>query len=128
MVFIIDLLAKLIGYYQWALVIYILMSWFPNARSSSIGQLLGRICYPITRNDRHFTNCCLFSPELCNSRFISASRVDRIRKRSGASKGLIEWSLFLLIRKLRRAIELFGLKVKIYVNLSTFSTRRTEFY
>jgi YggT family protein len=54
MVFIIDLLAKLIGYYQWALVIYILMSWFPNARSSSIGQLLGRICEPYLEPFRRF--------------------------------------------------------------------------
>lgn len=46
MVFIISVLSKLIYYYSWALIIYILMSWFPNARSSSFGQLLGRICEP----------------------------------------------------------------------------------
>lgn len=32
--------------YSWALIIYILMSWFPNARESSIGQMLTKICEP----------------------------------------------------------------------------------
>jgi len=40
------LLQKVIQYYSYALIIYILMSWFPNARSSSVGQLLGKICEP----------------------------------------------------------------------------------
>jgi YggT family protein len=44
--FVINLLAQLIGYYKWALIIYILMSWFPNARSSTIGQFFARICEP----------------------------------------------------------------------------------
>lgn len=52
--FVIDVLAQLIGYYKWALVIYILMSWFPNARSSSIGQFLGRICEPYLEQFRRF--------------------------------------------------------------------------
>lgn len=43
---IIHLLAKLISYYSFALIIYILMSWFPNARSSTIGQFFARICEP----------------------------------------------------------------------------------
>ncbi len=43
---IINLLATLIGYYSWALIIYIFMSWFPNARESTIGQFLGKICEP----------------------------------------------------------------------------------
>lgn len=37
---------KLVEYYSWALIIYILMSWFPNARESKIGQFLARICEP----------------------------------------------------------------------------------
>lgn len=45
-IFFISILSKLIYYYSWALIIYILMSWFPNARSSSIGQFLARICEP----------------------------------------------------------------------------------
>ncbi|RWR14058.1 YggT family protein [Siminovitchia fortis] len=44
--FVIAIIVQLISLYSWALIIYILMSWFPNARESSIGQLLGRICEP----------------------------------------------------------------------------------
>lgn len=32
--------------YSWALIVYILMSWFPGARESSIGSFLTRICEP----------------------------------------------------------------------------------
>ncbi|WP_064093781.1 YggT family protein [Rossellomorea aquimaris] len=41
-----DVLSTLIQLYSWALIIYILMSWFPNAKESSIGQFLTRICEP----------------------------------------------------------------------------------
>lgn len=40
------LLIELIKIYSWVLVIYIIMSWFPNARSSSFGEVLARICEP----------------------------------------------------------------------------------
>jgi YggT family protein len=40
------LLYRLIDLYSWALIIYILLSWFPNARESSFGQILSRICEP----------------------------------------------------------------------------------
>ena len=40
------IISSIIGMYSWAIIIYILMSWFPNARESSIGQLLGRIVEP----------------------------------------------------------------------------------
>jgi YggT family protein len=40
------LLQQIIGIYSWALIIYILMSWFPNARESFIGRFLARICEP----------------------------------------------------------------------------------
>jgi YggT family protein len=46
MEFIFVILGKVIYYYSWALIIYILMSWFPNARESSIGQFLAKICEP----------------------------------------------------------------------------------
>lgn len=52
--FIISLLSTVIYYYSWALIIYILMSWFPNARSSSIGKFLGRICDPYLEPFRRF--------------------------------------------------------------------------
>ncbi|PLR97360.1 YggT family protein [Bacillus sp. T33-2] len=43
---VVGLLQQLIEIYQWALIIYILMSWFPNARETAIGQFLARICEP----------------------------------------------------------------------------------
>ncbi|MFZ7946665.1 MULTISPECIES: YggT family protein [Bacillaceae] len=46
MAFVFSLLQQVIEIYSWALIIYILMSWFPNARESAIGQFLGRICEP----------------------------------------------------------------------------------
>ncbi len=39
-------LVRLVELYSWALIIYILMSWFPNARESTIGQFFARICEP----------------------------------------------------------------------------------
>ncbi|WP_019152860.1 YggT family protein [Robertmurraya massiliosenegalensis] len=41
-----SILVQLISIYSWALIIYILLSWFPNARESAIGQFLARICEP----------------------------------------------------------------------------------
>ncbi|TFE03564.1 YggT family protein [Jeotgalibacillus sp. R-1-5s-1] len=41
-----SLLITLLQFYSYALIIYILLSWFPNARESSFGQILGRICEP----------------------------------------------------------------------------------
>ena len=32
--------------YSWMIIGYILMSWFPNARESSIGQFLGSLVEP----------------------------------------------------------------------------------
>lgn len=43
---VVGIISQLIQLYSWALIIYILMSWFPNARESSIGQFLARICEP----------------------------------------------------------------------------------
>ena len=40
------ILYKLVDIYSWALIIYILMSWFPNARETGIGMFLARICEP----------------------------------------------------------------------------------
>ncbi len=44
--FIFFTLIRLIEIYSWVLIIYIILSWFPNARSSSFGEALGRICEP----------------------------------------------------------------------------------
>lgn len=40
--------------YSWALIIYILMSWFPGARESSFGLLLTKICEPYLEVFRRF--------------------------------------------------------------------------
>lgn len=40
------LISRLFYLYQMAIVIYILMSWFPGSRESSIGQFLARIVEP----------------------------------------------------------------------------------
>lgn len=49
-----DVLLNVINIYSWALIIYILMSWFPNARESAIGQFLGRISEPYLEQFRRF--------------------------------------------------------------------------
>ena len=41
-----EILSSLLVYYRYAIIIYILLSWFPNARGSAIGQFLTRICEP----------------------------------------------------------------------------------
>ncbi|MEC2074678.1 YggT family protein [Metabacillus fastidiosus] len=41
-----SIIGQLLVIYSYALIIYILLSWFPNARESGFGQLLGRICEP----------------------------------------------------------------------------------
>ncbi len=40
------IIIKLISLYSWLVIAYILMSWFPNARQSSIGQFIGSIVEP----------------------------------------------------------------------------------
>lgn len=40
--------------YTWALIIYIFMSWFPGARESSFGEMLGKICEPYLELFRRF--------------------------------------------------------------------------
>ncbi|MGO3589976.1 YggT family protein [Leuconostoc falkenbergense] len=42
-------LFRLVQYYEYAIVIYILMSWLPGARESGLGRLLGRIVEPYLR-------------------------------------------------------------------------------
>ncbi|MCA1062296.1 YggT family protein [Rossellomorea sp. AcN35-11] len=54
MVLLYEILSNLIQIYSWALIIYILMSWFPNARETSIGQFLARICEPYLEPFRRF--------------------------------------------------------------------------
>lgn len=46
MTLVLILLSKLVQFYTYALIIYILMSWVPSIQESSFGKLLGRICEP----------------------------------------------------------------------------------
>ncbi|MFY4773793.1 YggT family protein [Metabacillus sp. RGM 3146] len=39
-------LSYLLEFYSIAIIIYLLMSWIPNARESAIGLFLARICEP----------------------------------------------------------------------------------
>lgn len=54
MIFILNLVVTLIEFYSIALIVYILMSWFPSARESSIGQILAKICEPYLEPFRKF--------------------------------------------------------------------------
>ena len=40
------IISKALTYYSYALIIYIFMSWIPNARETGIGMFLARICEP----------------------------------------------------------------------------------
>jgi len=51
---ILSLLLRAITLYSFALIIYILMSWFPGARESQFGYFLGRICEPYLEQFRKF--------------------------------------------------------------------------
>lgn len=44
----------LVEIYSMALIVYILMSWFPNARETSIGRFLEKICEPYLEPFRKF--------------------------------------------------------------------------
>ena len=48
------LLVTAIEIYSWALIIYILLSWFPGAKESSFGEFLARICEPYLEPFRRF--------------------------------------------------------------------------
>lgn len=41
-----SILSRLIDVYMFIIVIYVLMSWFPNAYQTKLGQWLGRISEP----------------------------------------------------------------------------------
>lgn len=49
-----DLLETAFTLYSYALIVYILMSWFPGARESGFGEILGRICEPYLEQFRRF--------------------------------------------------------------------------
>lgn len=46
MYMLIDLLGTALRIYSYAIIVYILLSWFPGARDSAFGHFLARICEP----------------------------------------------------------------------------------
>lgn len=48
------LLSTVLEIYSFALIIYILMSWFPGARESTFGIFLGKITEPYLEQFRRF--------------------------------------------------------------------------
>jgi YggT family protein len=46
MAILLTIIIKILQVYSWALIIYLFMSWVPNARESSIGRFLATICEP----------------------------------------------------------------------------------
>ncbi|MBO1578773.1 MULTISPECIES: YggT family protein [Bacillus] len=54
MTIILQALVLIIQIYSWALIIYILLSWFPGARESTFGDFLSRICEPYLEPFRRF--------------------------------------------------------------------------
>ena len=51
---VLSVISYLIEFYSIALIVYILMSWFPNARGTLIGQFLAKICEPYLEQFRKF--------------------------------------------------------------------------
>lgn len=50
----ISIVSLLFMVYNYLILAYILMSWFPNARESSIGQFIGRLVEPYLSIFRRF--------------------------------------------------------------------------
>ncbi|RRK11629.1 YggT family protein [Lactiplantibacillus garii] len=50
----INIISRLFQLYQLAIVVFILMSWFPGAYNTGIGRFLGRICEPFLSIFRRF--------------------------------------------------------------------------
>ncbi len=46
MIFLIRLINIFFEVYEMAILVYVLMSWFPGAYQTKVGQLLTRVCQP----------------------------------------------------------------------------------
>lgn len=44
--FILQVISTLFTVYMYMIIAYVLMSWFPNLRESTIGQIIGRLVEP----------------------------------------------------------------------------------
>ncbi|GGP15711.1 membrane protein [Oceanobacillus neutriphilus] len=51
---IVSIISLALSIYSFALIAYILMSWFPGARESQFGEMLGKICEPYLEIFRKF--------------------------------------------------------------------------
>ncbi|MFD1849132.1 YggT family protein [Oceanobacillus bengalensis] len=49
-----QILSLALTIYSWGIIVYIFMSWFPGARESSFGEMLGKICEPYLDMFRKF--------------------------------------------------------------------------
>ncbi|SFA38792.1 YggT family protein [Anoxybacillus pushchinoensis] len=49
-----NVVVTIIQVYSYALIVYILMSWFPNARDTKVGQFFATICEPYLEPFRRF--------------------------------------------------------------------------
>lgn len=54
MIQLLNILQLALTVYTFSLIIYIFMSWFPGARESSFGTMLGQICEPYLEIFRRF--------------------------------------------------------------------------
>ncbi|MDQ6418954.1 YggT family protein [Paenibacillus sp. LHD-117] len=52
--YVINFIARALEIYSYLIIGYVLLSWFPNARESFIGQFLGRIVEPYVGIFRRF--------------------------------------------------------------------------
>ncbi|MEK5060326.1 YggT family protein [Paenibacillus sp. FSL H7-0326] len=54
MEFVFQFVNSLVTIYYWMIIIYILMSWLPNARESKFGEILGKLVEPYLAPFRRF--------------------------------------------------------------------------
>lgn len=54
MEFVVQFVNSLVNIYYWMIIIYILMSWLPNARESKFGEILGKLVEPYLAPFRRF--------------------------------------------------------------------------
>ncbi|MBD7967658.1 YggT family protein [Paenibacillus gallinarum] len=51
---VVQAIGALVEIYYWLIIIYILMSWLPNARESKFGEIIGKIVEPYLAPFRRF--------------------------------------------------------------------------
>ena len=61
MVWIVNILYNLVRVYSFILVVYALLSWFPGAYQTSLGQLILRIVEPVLKPFQRFNFECPFA-------------------------------------------------------------------